>query len=129
VRWPSLFVLAGGWSSNDGGVMAEEEEGWGSERSDGIDAERWLNPEKGSGSVVMKLREVADDELEKHLLGIVKCIVFNIEDKMHLPSVKLLFELANPRLSQEVYQSFAEQLRDSLAKQQLEQEQRAGTKE
>ena len=90
--------------------MAEEEEG--SRRSDGR-AQRGSDPENGSTGAVL-LQETAEKALEDYLGQIVNCILDNIRDK-HLPSAKLLFELAaRLRVEKEVpeaeYLSFAEGL-------------------
>jgi hypothetical protein len=109
--------------------MADGQEVSGSARSDGTDAGRRLNPENGSGSVVVLLQEKADKALGDHLLEVVECLVSNVKEK-HLPSLKLLFDIAEriglgQELSEAAVKSFTDSLRDSL--QTMKEEHELGT--
>jgi hypothetical protein len=106
--------------STYGGAMAEEEEDSGSGRDDEA-AEEGLDPEIGSTDGAALLQKIAVKTLHKHLTEIVECILVNIKAK-HLPSAKLLFDLARrlkaeEKIPEEEYLSLAEVLwafRDDL---------------
>ena len=97
-----------------GGAMAtqgtEAGRNQGTTEGDGDDGQQ-LNPEKGLVGASALLRETAKTALRENFLSIVECIVTNIRNK-HLPSVKLLFELAGyleagVEVPAEAYESFA----------------------
>jgi len=93
--------------------MAEEEEQSKVVRSGRIAGQR-LDPEKGPTGAAVRLQEMAEKALEENLLEVVECILDNIRVK-HLPSAKLLMELARRLDSRKVvleveYQSLAEVL-------------------
>lgn len=70
---------------------------------------------KGAVNGAMLLRDIALEALRKNLQAIVDCVLDNIKVGKHLPSVKLLFELAThltpeDEIPEEDLLSFAEVL-------------------
>jgi hypothetical protein len=103
-----------------GGAMAEEEvEESGSERS-GEAATGGLDPEKGPTSVQAMLLEMADKSVTEVLLDIVKYVAVNVKLNKHVPSMKLLLDLATKaeagkEVKPEDVESLAEKLTRDLA--------------
>ena len=98
VDWRGLHCERAGEDlrRGNGGAVASVEDVEESERGDGeiaegVDPEN--GPARGVGGAVARLQETAEKALEANLMEIVTCLVDNVKIK-HLPSVKLLFELA-----------------------------------
>jgi hypothetical protein len=88
------------------------------------DAGERSDPEDGRTGAVALLQKKADEAVEKNLSRIVDCIVDNIIEK-HLPSVKLLFEVAaryrvEGAVPKEDFRSFAEVLWKEVQEQERE---------
>lgn len=101
-----------------GGAMAEEKEAdegkaRGKFGSRGNAGQR-LDPKNGPAGAAVLLQETAEETLEDYLLEIAACVLDNIRAK-HLPTVKLLFDLAarlraRDNVPREEYESLAEVL-------------------
>jgi hypothetical protein len=103
--------------------MAEEEDDSGNMQR-GVRAGRWTGQERDRGTV-HKLQVKANKVLEDNMLSAVDCLLVNIRDLKHLPSLKLILELAarvraEEELPEEEYRSLAEMLWKSYQEQEGE---------
>jgi hypothetical protein len=110
----------------NGGAMAEEEDDSGSEKGSvegdgsGVRPKGGSDPKNGRVGGGLLLQRAADTAVDTYIADVIACLIGNIK-KLHLPSAKLLMDLANRLGNKDISLEEFESLAGKLLKEVLEE--------